>query len=609
METLTQPPAPGDRRLALELDDIIQHRRLAPLFQPIAALRGAMLYGYEALIRGPSDSPLHSPLNLFSTAASYGRLAELELACREVSIEQFGQLQLQGRLFVNVSPAVVLQPDYPHQRTLQFLHKAGISNQRVVIELTEHYPVEDYEMMRQAVTHYREMGFAVAIDDLGAGYSGLRGWSELRPDFVKIDRHFVQNVHADPAKRQFIHSICEIAHALGSEVIAEGVETPEELETILGFDVAYAQGYHFARPSSMPPTSLPRTLFGHDNGLRDRPRLGELVAGLAQDRPYLQPHQSLNSTIDIFLRVPELRSMAVVHRGEPLGLVTRLDMMNIYSSRFGRDLHGRKPIIAFMRHNPLVVEESTPLERLSKRITGTDSLSTDEDFIIVDGAGHYLGMGTLMDLLRRITELQIRYARYANPLTQLPGNVPIQEQIDRLLGKGEPFVVVYADLDQFKPFNDHYGYARGDDVIRTTAQLLLEACDPALNFVGHVGGDDFILVLRGGDWRARCDRALELFGQRSPLFHDPADREAGGYQAMDRRGEVRWIPLISLSMGAVLVEPGRFGSHHEVATIASEVKHRSKEIPGNSLFVDRRLGPVLDTCPSVPRQETLPHAP
>ena len=188
--------------------------------------------------------------------------------------------------------------------------------------------------------------------------------------------------------------------------------------------------------------------------------------------------------------------------------------------------------------------------------------------------GRYLGVGSVMDLLRRITELQVRNARYANPLTQLPGNVPIYDFIDDLLGQGSDFWIAYCDLDHFKPFNDVYGYSQGDEVIKTVAALLLEHMDDRLDFVGHIGGDDFIIILRGADWEARCRAVL------------------AGKGIEDRAGNATFFPLLSLSIGVAHPDPERCYSHHDVAALASEAKHQAKREPGNSLYRDRRQGPA-----------------
>src|SRR5690606_35871576 len=133
------------------------------------------------------------------------------------------------------------------------------------------------------------------------------------------------------------------------------------------------------------------------------------------------------------------------------------------------------------------------------------------DFIITGTAGSYLGIGTSHDLLRELTEVQITAARHANPLTQLPGNVPVNLHIEFLLASEVSFCACYADLDNFKPFNDVFGYVHGDEIIQLTGQLLCAHASSG-DFVGHIGGDDFLVLWRSADWDARCHALLEAFG-------------------------------------------------------------------------------------------------
>jgi EAL domain-containing protein (putative c-di-GMP-specific phosphodiesterase class I) len=214
------------------LDAILVGEQLYPRFQPIVHLHRRAIHGYEGLIRGPSDSPLHSPARLFGAAVRHGRLLELDYLARRLVIRQYARLRLPGRLFINISPEVLMSPGYTSGLTQSYLEDCGLAPDRVVLEITETQPVADYELIRAAVEHYREAGFAIAIDDLGAGYSGLKLWSEMAPDFVKIDRHFLSGIDGDRVKYQFVRSILEISHALGCQVIAEGVETAAEYAVV-----------------------------------------------------------------------------------------------------------------------------------------------------------------------------------------------------------------------------------------------------------------------------------------------------------------------------------------------------------------------------------------
>jgi diguanylate cyclase (GGDEF)-like protein len=195
-----------------------------------------------------------------------------------------------------------------------------------------------------------------------------------------------------------------------------------------------------------------------------------------------------------------------------------------------------------------------------------------------------------MGLLREMTDLQIRHARYANPLTLLPGNVPINEHLEDLLKRRVEFAACYCDLDNFKPFNDNYGYGRGDQVIRFVAQLLTEEVDGQQDFVGHIGGDDYMVIFQSTDWMERCQRILTRFDRDIVSHYNPEDRGNRGIWSENRGGERVFYPLLGLSIGAVSSSGRQFSSCHDIATVASEVKRRAKKTEGSVIFVDRRAG-------------------
>ena len=564
---------------------LLQCGSLTALFQPIVDNRTGAIHGYEGLIRGPSDGPLHSPQVLFAAAQQEGLLVQLDRVCAQTQLARFAELQLPGRLFVNLTPQSLFSAELSPGRLHELVRAAGLAPERVVLEITENGPLGDLARLRSVASRYREHGFAIAIDDLGTGYSGLRQWSELRPEYVKIDRHFVQAVHEDTAKRQFVRSIAEIARTVGSRVVAEGIESDDELRALRGLGIDFVQGYLFAKPRAVPARFVERERFTPSNVRQFS--VSDIVGSIARPSPALVTTLPVQQVAELFHGSAGLRTAVVTAEGRPAGIVTRASIMSLYASRYGRDLYGRRPVTSIMKSDFLTVRADTPLHELSERITAESEALPEDDLVATSQDGLFVGTVTLIDLLRAITSLQVKAARYANPLTLLPGNVPINERIDALLAAQEPFTVAYGDLDNFKPFNDTYGYARGDDVLRFVAAKLTEAIGPD-DFVGHVGGDDFILVLRSEAWRTQCEIALDAFGREVGVFYDPAHRAAGGITATDRRGNPCFYPFLSLSIGAVRVIPGMFHSHKEVAVVATEVKSQSKKMPGNSLFVDRR---------------------
>lgn len=572
-----------------ELDTILTRKLLTPLFMPIVNSQERSILGYEALIRGPSSSPLHSPINLFKAAQRCGRLLELELLCRELSMRRFKHLNLEGKLFLNVTPATLLEPDFRSGMTLELMKRIGFDANRVVIEITEQYPIDDYELMKEATSHYRNLGFEVALDDLGAGYSGLRSWSEICPQYVKIDRHFIEGLDSSLIKQEFVLSILEVARSIRCQVIAEGIERIEEHQVLNEMGVRIQQGFYFSPPTASPPKALNQRLFRFNNGNRSviNRNTRQNLSSITNSQPPIPLKLPLGEAVELFRKHPDTHSLAVVDGDRPMGLLSRETCLGLYLMPFGRELHDRKPVEGYMDKNPLCLEERTALETVSDRITHSSAATARAGFIITHH-NRYLGIGSIMDLLKLITERQIRNARHANPLTLLPGSVPANEEISWRLQQKQSFAACYIDLDNFKAFNDCYGYERGDQLIIFLADCLKQSADDCADLVCHIGGDDFLILFDSTNWQQRCEWIQAEFKRRVGEYYNEADRRNGGVNCKDRNGEVRFFPMSTLSIGVALPDPLRCNSYHDVARLVSDAKSLAKQQKGHSLYINRR---------------------
>lgn len=569
------------------LSQILAQGNLHSLFQPIVSLSERCILGYEALTRGPSNSPLHSPIPLFAVARQSGRLSELEIACRESACRRFSELKLPGKLFLNISPESLLEAGHQPGRTLQLLKTYGIDPSQVVIELTEQAPIDDFSLLHTALHHYRAMGFSIALDDLGAGYSSLRLWSELRPDYVKIDRHFIDGIHQDAVKREFVGSILKMAKASRAQVIAEGIELPEELAVLAEMGVDLLQGYLLGRPQEQPPQQaqdiLPLLEARHAT-LQDES--GDLSA-LLNKQTAVHAEQTIGEVLAAFRAQANLNSMAVLDaQQQPIGIVHHHSLTDALLKPFATDLLARKPISRLMSDDFLAVELEQSLQQVSRLLTSRARQRIEEDFIITH-KGVYHGLGRVIDVLKLITELKIQQARHANPLTLLPGNVPIQQCLTRVLQQEREAMICYVDIDSFKPFNDIYGYAKGDEVLLCLAQCLNERVDPTCDFVGHIGGDDFLLVLSSKDWRKRLQLLQEDFQGQCRRFYKQEHLQAGCFSATNRQGQRQEFSLLTLSIGVVHLHPQACAQLDagQLAELASQAKHHAKGVPGYSLHI------------------------
>ena len=585
---------------SLALRQILAEGLLLPVFQPIVDIRIRTILGYEALIRGPQGE-LHRPDQLFAAALRAGCALELENACRNASLRAFSALGLSGRLFLNVTPNCLLEPALKDGAMQALLRELGLPANRIVLELTENQQITDMPEIHDVLQHYRGRGFQIAIDDLGEGFANLRMWSELRPEYVKIDRHFVHGIADDRIKYHFVRAMQDLAGICNASLVAEGVERGEDFNCIRDMGIACAQGYFIAHPAANPVRQLPADVcLALDQSRMVTPMqygVGKVPTAQTLSR-WIEPlalHARNDAAIARFEADPELYVLPVVNGLKPVGMINRHSLIDRFARPFRRELYGSKSCELFMDHAPLIVDQNATIQELALMLALAPKHYLYDGFIVT-AEGAYLGVGNSQDLMATITEMQISAARYANPLTQLPGNVPINEHIDRMLDAQLAFVAAYIDIDNFKPFNDHFGYRRGDDLIQALAQLICAAVDERNDFVGHIGGDDFFVIFQSADWEHRCWQVVHGFVERVEAMMAPEERCQGGYMAESRRGDLGFQAFPTLSIGAVRVQSRQYDSHREVAAAASVAKKQAKKdskaqpgrVIGGSVFIERR---------------------
>lgn len=232
------------RELSARIDAVLAEGRMSMVFQPIVDLAGSRLVGLEALARFATDPP-RPPNEWFEDAGRVDRGVELELGAVAAALDQLDQLPCGSFLSVNASPATAVSP-----RLEQLLDR--FPGDRVVLELTEHSPVEDYDTLLTSLGRLRRRGVRVAVDDTGAGYAGLHHLLRVRPEIVKLDVALTRDIDADPARRALATGLVAFARELDAVVIAEGIETTAELETLRALKIGWGQGYHLARPARLP---------------------------------------------------------------------------------------------------------------------------------------------------------------------------------------------------------------------------------------------------------------------------------------------------------------------------------------------------------------------
>jgi len=395
---------------ARELQRIIGQQLVSTLFQPIVDCPKGAVLGYEVLSRGPSDSPLHAAPALFQAGEQCGKVISLERACLREAGQSCVRYGIGHLIFVNVSPGLLAPKVFSEDRLQSMLTRSGIKPENVVIELSERYPMDNAEDLKARLIALKKRGFRVAIDDLGTGYSGLKLWSEIQPDFVKIDRHFVRDIDRDLVKKEFVRSVINLSERLGCRLIAEGVETIAELTLLRSMGIQLIQGFLLGRPNPFPSADFsaldhPASVDG-GGATSDAGHLGRYIEPLA-------PNASLGEAWKILQSSPSVFALPVVENDRPLGLLHKWRVMEAFSSTFGHTQNEKKPASSLMAHDALVVEHDESVEAVSQALLEDDLHYLKQQFIVTKN-GRYLGLGSTRSLLRMMTRNQLERAKHAD---------------------------------------------------------------------------------------------------------------------------------------------------------------------------------------------------
>jgi EAL domain-containing protein (putative c-di-GMP-specific phosphodiesterase class I) len=238
------------------LQKILLEEQISTVYQPIVTLKDGNLLGYESLSRGPKNSEIEAPVILFTLAEETGLVFELDRLCRKRAIVNAKGKERGKKLFVNTLPNLIYDPDFEASQFAKFLESNDMPIDDIVFEITERNAIDQYSHFKQAISYYTNVGIAIAIDDVGAGYSSLEAIMEIKPRYVKIDASIVRGSSTSTGKREMVKALHALAKSINAETIAEGVENKEDLKVIKELGIDHAQGYYLAKPGPPFPKVL-----------------------------------------------------------------------------------------------------------------------------------------------------------------------------------------------------------------------------------------------------------------------------------------------------------------------------------------------------------------
>jgi EAL domain-containing protein (putative c-di-GMP-specific phosphodiesterase class I)/GGDEF domain-containing protein len=547
-------------------------------------------YGCEALLRNYEAAGFKSPSAFFDQAYRDKMLYQVDLVLREKAVEKFSRLKwnYQAKLFFNLDCRVLDSENYQPGNTLNILKKYHFPKDAVCFELSEQHKSCDTELSLFILNTYRSQGFKVAVDDYGIGFSDLQLIYYTKPDFIKIDRFFIREIEKDPDKKVFVSSIVNMAHLMGSVVVAEGVETKEEYYGCRRVGCDLIQGYLIQHPE----TDIDR-LKSEYSHIRELNRIDQRYKNedrklIDTEMAYIEPLSHDCDVLEAFKKFRKENSSSffpvINQNGEPLGIISEKSFKEYIYSRYGDELLLNpafgKSLSKFITKYP-VADIHTPVEKILEIYSHNENI---EGILIAEGM-KYKGFLSANSLLKVLNEKNIAIARDQNPLSKLPGNTLIHAYVSEALqDTANQYIFVYFDFDNFKPYNDTYGFRQGDRVILLFAEMLKSRIQCAKRFAGHIGGDDFFMGFSGvsaGTVYSEVAKMGEQFRTDAESFYDVEAIEKGYIMSKDREGNCRTFPLITVS--AVILElpamRSRICSADEIGNILAEQKKNAKKCP------------------------------
>lgn len=570
------------RKEALEY--IITNKQIKTVFQPIISLKDGSVLGHEALSRITCESDIKNPEMLFGVAGEYNRLWDLDLLCRTKALEAAYKFMIppySKKLFINVNPNILHDVNFRKGFTSEFLMQFNIEPQNVIFEITERNVILDMGGFLSAIDHYRSQNYKIAIDDAGAGYSGLNLISDINPDYIKLDMKLIRDINTDNLKYALVKGMAELSKASDISLIAEGIETKEELETLISLGVQYGQGYFIQKPMaelSDIKDEVIRAITGSQN--QNSITLASSITNtdiknLCSYTGIVSPNVTAKYVFTIFQQNPEFFGLCVIDDGIPLGIITYEKLAHRMSGYYGFSLNQNKPISDLMDKNFLAVDYKTPINKVSHLAMSrmNDSLY---DFIVVTENGKYIGTVTIKDLLNKTMEIEVDNAKKENPLSGLPGNTIIEQKLKECLQSEEEYTIAYIDIDNFKAYNDVYGFENGDMVLKMLADLLRSTISNEKDFIGHIGGDDFTVIMKGQVADDFYDMLQKQFETKVLDYYHPKDIKNGYITTENRRGDTELFPLLTMTIIATDNHIQQFRDIYELTQLLAREKRKIK---------------------------------
>lgn len=308
------------------------------------------------------------------------------------------------------------------------------------------------------------------------------------------------------------------------------------------------------------------------------------IGDIAKDTPIVPFETPCHQIDQVFQENSSLQGIVLINQKFGAGLITRTCFYQKIGTRYGYNLYMMKSIDVLANKHPLIVDYFTSVIEVSQLAMNRPEEEIYDDIIIVMDKT-IMGVVSIKNLLMKVADIQVEFASYLNPLTRLPGNKIINENITHALEQSKEFSLLYIDLDRFKAYNDYYGFKKGDEIIQLTADILADALEKG-GFLGHIGGDDYIVIFNHYGFHEFCRSVIQRFDVEIKKYYSKKHLEKQFIYLENRFGEMEKIPLVTLSIAVVTNQRKAFSSTEEVVEEATRLKKMCKMKSESCFYVE-----------------------
>jgi diguanylate cyclase (GGDEF)-like protein len=530
-------------------------------FQPILNIQTGKIFGVEALLRNYKEVGFDSIFELFDEVYKDNLLYSFDLKLRKKAFKKF--ITIDGyeniKLFYNLDNRLLEMPNFSNGNTNRLLDRYGIDQNSICFEISERHEFSNSSRMEEILAHYKEEKFCIAIDDFGVGYSGYKLLYECKPNIIKIDRFFLANIQKDINKKIMTRSITHLAIQLGIKVVAEGVETKEELLTCRDIGCHLVQGYLIQKPTT--DAQKIQNEYSHITDILDYEKRGvkndcNFEAYLDKKSP-LSIHSDMTLIIEYFQKNPQTEIAIIVNsNNEPMGILQENRIKEFIYSPYGRSLminNGTKTKLKNLLQPCGIAEVNCDMSKIIELFSN----SPESVGIILTNNSKYYGFLSARAIITIMNEENLIHAREQNPLTKLPGNCMIEKYLTGVSLNQKSYILCYLDLDNFKAFNDVYGFRNGDRALQLFADILRKNLSGEF-FKAHIGGDDFFAAVECKEENQEehtesLFKIVQKFSDDARELYSNEDKERGCIVSNDREGNKKEFSLLSVSASMLVV--------------------------------------------------------